>query len=140
MTLAFNWISLSMSIRLNAKHSKTGTHMAIDPLSTYPDCECWAMRTALFEKSASKWIEFCAGMARSDLISHLRRFPETKGAHLAPTFRNMSVVAALWRKGCEFAMRNEIRIALTRVVLEALDDSIECFFLVTPITDRATCG
>lgn len=129
---------LDFSINVNPlgmpNTAKRALISSIDLLSTYPDCECRALRTALFRKIGVEMDRILCGNGASDLIFRIcAAFPKQKALILAPTFseyeRSLQLFGATV---CEYALRKENGFALTRDVLEALDDSIDVFFLCNP--------
>lgn len=131
-------IRLDFSINVNPlgmpNAAKRAIVSSVDHLSTYPDCDCMALRAALSQKIGVETDQILCGNGASDLIFRIcAAFPKQKALILAPTFseyeRSLQLFGATV---CAYALRKENEFTLTLDVLEALDDSIDLFFLCNP--------
>ena len=131
-------IRLDFSVNVNPlglpDAAKQAIISSVDRFSTYPDCECTALRAALSKKHDVEMDQILCGNGASDLIFRICAAHAGKTALvLAPTFseyeRSMRLFGGTMR---EYALRNENDFAVTNDVLLALDDSIDLFFLCNP--------
>lgn len=131
-------IQLDFSINVNPlgmpNAAKRALVSSVDLLSAYPDCEYRALRTALSQKIGVEMDQILCGNGASDLIFRIcAAFPKKKALILAPTFseyeRSLQLFGATV---CEYTLRKENGFALNSDVLQALDDSIDLFFLCNP--------
>ncbi len=107
---------------------------SVDRFSTYPDCECTALRAALSKKHYVEMDQILCGNGASDLIFRIcAAYPEQSALTLAPTFseyeRSMRLFGGTVQ---EYALHKENDFAITDDVLQALDNSIDLFFLCNP--------
>lgn len=131
-------IRLDFSVNVNPlglpNTAKQAIVSSIDRFSSYPDCECTALRVALSKKHGVETDQILCGNGASDLIFRICAAHAGKTALvLAPTFseyeRSMRLFGGTMR---EYALRKENDFAVMNDVLLALDDSIDLFFLCNP--------
>ena len=131
-------IRLDFSVNVNPlgmpNAAKQAVVSSIDRFSTYPDCECTALRAALSKKHGVEMERILCGNGASDLIFRIcAAYPGQSALTLAPTFseyeRSVRLFGGTVR---EFALHKENDFVMTEDVLHALDDSIDLFFLCNP--------
>jgi threonine-phosphate decarboxylase len=136
--LQYAEIQLDFSVSVNPLGLPSAARQAIissiDQFSAYPDCECRALRTALSQKHGVDMDQILCGNGASDLIFRIcASHPGQKALTLAPTFSEYERSLKLFGGTiCEFALRKETDFALMNDILEALDDSLDLFFLCNP--------
>lgn len=131
-------IRLDFSVNVNPlgmpNAAKQAVVSSIDRFSTYPDCECTALRAALSKKHGVEMDRILCGNGASDLIFRINAaYTGQSALTLAPTFseyeRSVRLFGGTVR---EYALRKESGFAVTDDVLKALDNSIDLFFLCNP--------